>query len=156
LFTYTGKGGPGTDSIQASSGTLSSNVVKEVWQPATCPQGQGYWKNHASAWPVSSLTLGSQTYNMTQLLQILGNPGGGDASMILAVQLIAAKLNVGNGSDPTPIGNASSFADGLLAGFSGMLPYNVKPGSATGQLMTQGGGIFDNYNSGQLTSHCAN
>lgn len=155
-FTYTGKGGPGTDSIKATGGTLSSNTVQEIWQPAACTQGQGYWKNHSNAWPVSSLTLGSQNYSKTQLLQILGKPGGGDASVIMAVQLIAAKLNVANGSDPTPVSDAIAFADGLLKGFSGMLPYNVQPSSATGQLMTQGGGIFDNYNSGKLTPRCSN
>jgi hypothetical protein len=28
-----------------------------------CPHSQGYWKNNLRLWPVSSLTLGSQTYS---------------------------------------------------------------------------------------------
>ena len=38
---------------------------------APCPQTQGYWKNNPDAWPVNSLTLGSQTYTKTELLTIL-------------------------------------------------------------------------------------
>ena len=33
-----------------------------------CPLTQGYWKNHSNAWPVNSLTLGSQTYTKAELL----------------------------------------------------------------------------------------
>src|SRR5260370_33367004 len=71
-FSYTGKGGLGTDSIQARIGTLLSNIVQETWQPATCPQGQVFWKNHSNAWPVSSRILAIQTYRHAELLQILG------------------------------------------------------------------------------------
>src|SRR5712692_10584393 len=68
-----------------------------------CPQGQGFWKNHPDAWSVTSLTLGSQTYTQAQLLTILTTPVRGDASLILADQLIAAKLNIANGSDPASV-----------------------------------------------------
>ena len=71
--------------------------------PPACPQPQGYWKNNPNAWPVESLTLGGQTYNKTDLLNILGTPIGkgtkADASLILADQLIAAKLNIENCAD---------------------------------------------------------
>jgi hypothetical protein len=40
--------------------------------------------------------------------------------------LIAAKLNIANGSDPAPISSTITRADSLLSGFSGKLPYNVK------------------------------
>jgi hypothetical protein len=122
--------------------------------PTKCPQGQGYWKNHLNVWPVSSLILGSQTYSKAELLQILGNPGGGDASQILAVQLIAAKLNIAHGSDPAPISATIAAADRLLAGFSGKLPYKVKTSSTTGQSMTQSGATLGSYNTGQLTLSC--
>jgi hypothetical protein len=69
-----------------------------------CPNGgchytPGYWKNHASMWPVMELTMGCVTYNQAQLLTILNTPVGGDATIILAYHLIAAKLNVANGAD---------------------------------------------------------
>src|SRR5215471_1211924 len=57
-----------------------------------CPLTQGFWKNHPTAWPVSTLTLGTVSYTEAQLLNILGtspgSKGGADASLILAHQLI--------------------------------------------------------------------
>src|SRR5262249_48326400 len=77
-------GGDGTD-----IGAFEVQVLSTV-----CPQGQGYWKNHPDAWPQSALpmTLGGQTYNKTELLTILNTPIRGDASLILADQLISPKL----------------------------------------------------------------
>jgi hypothetical protein len=39
-----------------------------------CPLSQGFWKTHSEVWPVTSLTLGSQTYTQTELLTILNTP----------------------------------------------------------------------------------
>jgi hypothetical protein len=119
-----------------------------------CPLTQGFWKNHASSWPVTSMTLGSQTYTQAQLLAILGTPLGGDASLILADQLIAANLNVANGSNPAPITSTISAAGALLATFTGLLPYNVAPSSAAGQQMVALAATLDNYNNGLLTPNC--
>lgn len=44
----------------------------------------------------------------------------------------AAKLNLANGSDPTPVASTIVDADALLSGFTGKLPYNVKTPSPTG------------------------
>jgi hypothetical protein len=101
------------------------------------------------------LTLGSQTYTKAELLAILNNPGSGDASMILTVQLIAAKLNIAAGSDPTPVSNTIIHADSLLSMFSGKLPYNVKPSSVIGQMMVSDAHTLDNYNNGLLTPGCS-
>jgi hypothetical protein len=119
-----------------------------------CPLTIGYWKNHSNAWPVNSLMLGSKTYTKAELLSILNNTGGGDASMILAVQLIAAKLNIAAGSDPAPIASTITHADGLLSPFSGKLPYHVAPSSNIGQMMVSDGSTLDNYNNGRLTPRC--
>ena len=122
---------------------------------APCPQSQGYWKNNPDAWPVDSLTLGSQTYTKTELLTILTTPTRGDASLILADQLIAAKLNIANGSgEPAPVPSTITDADSLLSGFSGKLPYNVKSSSPNGQAMVTDATTLDNYNNGLLTSGC--
>ena len=70
-----------------------SQFVVGTATPPVCPQPQGYWKNNPNAWPVNSLTLGSQTYTKTELLRILRTSVGtgprADASLILADQLLA-------------------------------------------------------------------
>src|SRR5262249_8453210 len=100
------------------------------------------------------LTLGSQTYSQAELLTILGTPVRGDASLILADQLIAAKLNIANGSNPAPISSTITGADSLLSGFAGKLPYHVDPSSDTGQMMISDETVLDSYNNGALTSDC--
>jgi len=154
-FTWPDNQGAGVDTIQANTGSVQSNTSQQTWQgPAKCPALQGFWKNQPTAWPVSSLSLGGQTYNVTQLRQILSNPGGGDASTILAVQLIAAKLNIANGSDRSPVASVVAASDNLLAGHTGLLPYSVSPSSAAGQHMIQRSTTLSAYNNGSLTPSC--
>ena len=123
-------------------------------QRMPCPLSQGFWKTHPKAWPVSSLVLGDETYSKAELLQLLRTPTKGDASLILARQLIAAKLNIANGSDPAPVAQAIADADALLAPFAGKLPYHVRPSSDTGRKMTALAHHLDKYNNGRLTPNC--
>jgi hypothetical protein len=132
----------------------------EVQRPSRCPHPQGYWKTNPALWPVTSLVLGSQTYAKTELLTILKTSVGtgtkADASLLLADQLIAAKLNIANGSDPAPVSTTITHADGLLSAFGGnKLPYKVKPSSAIGQMMVNDGTTLGNYNNGLLTPVCS-
>ncbi|MEK6851423.1 MAG: hypothetical protein AABY30_02670, partial [Candidatus Thermoplasmatota archaeon] len=78
----------------------------------------------------------------------------GDASVILAHQLIAAKLNVANGSDATPVAAALADADALLSAHPGKLPYRVRSSTAEGQGMTAVAHVLDEYNNGVLTPGC--
>jgi len=119
-----------------------------------CPLTQGFWKNHPDTWPIISLTLGSQTYTQAELLTLFDTPPGGDASVILAHQLIAAKLNIANGSSPVPISGAIGDADNLLSQFSGKLPYTVSTSSAIGQQMVNDANVLDRYNNARLTPDC--
>jgi hypothetical protein len=119
-----------------------------------CPFSQGYWKNHADAWPVLSLTLGTQTYTEAELLDLLRTPVRNDASLILVHQLIAAKLAFANGSDATPIAATIADADALLSALSGRLPYGVRVASATGQAMVHDSDLLDLYNNAGLTPTC--
>ncbi|HET9531545.1 MAG TPA: hypothetical protein VFQ92_14400 [Blastocatellia bacterium] len=121
----------------------------------SCPLSQGYWKNHSSAWPVDSLVLGNETYTKAELLAILNTSTNTDASLILARQLIAAKLNLANGSDPAPVSGVIAHADGLLSGVGGKLPCQVEPPSITGQEMIVDAGVLDSYNNRLLTPGCA-
>jgi YVTN family beta-propeller protein len=119
-----------------------------------CPLGQGFWKSHPDTWPVTSLTLGSQTYTQAELLTLFHTPPRGDASVILAHQLSAAKLNIANGSNPAPISSTIADADKLLSQFFGKLPYNVRTSSAIGQQMVNDANVLDRYNNGDLTPDC--
>jgi len=68
--------------------------------------------------------------------------------------LIAALLNLYNGSNPVSICDTISKANALLSSFTGKLPYKAKPSSKTGQLMVSAGKTLDSYNNGQLTPRC--
>ena len=121
--------------------------------PNNCTFTQGYWKNHASAWPVSSLTLGTVTYTKPQLLSILGTPAVGNGLIVLSHQLIATKLNIANGAIATGISSTVASADALIGGLvcppvgSGYLT----PSSTNGLTNT-----LDDWNNGVTgPGHCA-
>jgi len=86
-----------------------------VWDAGLCkkvckePLTQGYWKNHPDAWvddpltPMDPFTLyiGNTLYDgKDALIGVLKQPVKNDARMILAHQLIAARLNIENGACP--------------------------------------------------------
>jgi hypothetical protein len=117
------------------------------------PLTQGFWKNQPSAWKVTSLTLGSTNYTQTRLLAILATPPNGDASLILAQQLIAAKLNIAViGTDPTKVVATMRDADTLLG--AGPIPEGVPASSTIGQQMVGDAAILDNFNNGLVTQAC--
>jgi hypothetical protein len=120
----------------------------------TCPPlTQGYWKNHLSAWQDGSgMTLGTNFYTNQQLLTILQTPIRGDASVALAHQLIAATLNIDNGTDSTPIQAVLSDANSLIG--SGMIPEGIAPSSPVGQQMENDASTLDDFNNGAITNAC--
>lgn len=131
----------------------SANVTGSTTaQGEGCTYTIGYWKNHAGAWPVSSLTLGSVSYSAAQLMSILNQPTAGNGLVSLARQLIAAKLNVANGANPTAIAAGIASADALIGGL-------VVPPVGAGYLapaatsgLTQ---ILDDFNNGVTgPGHC--
>lgn len=131
-----------------------SLLTVSAQQPAACPFGQGYWKSTAE-WPVTQLTLGSQTYSQAELLILFNMPTQADASLMLAHQLIATKLNAAAGVDTTAVNGIIAQADALLATFPNKLPYVVDSSTANGQGMTSMAGVLDVFNLGQLTVNCA-
>jgi hypothetical protein len=116
--------------------------------PGTTPcRTQGYWKNHPEAWPTNILVLGCELYSQAEMLAILNSSSRGDASLILAKQLIAANLNVLAGCEPSQAQPLIFQADELLCQFSpGKLPYDVKTSSAMGQQMVNLAFLLDAYN----------
>lgn len=146
LFTGSPPGMVNTVNITSNGGTLNCPVANK------CPLTQGFWKNHPDAWPVSSLTLGTVTYTEAQLITILKTPVAGDASLNLAHQLIAAMLNVDNGSNPAPISATITDANGDLG--TGTIPEGIAPSSTLGADMVDDANTLDSYNSGTLTPGC--
>lgn len=134
--------------------TFASNVSADGETPlGTCPRSQGYWANHPTEWAVPSLMLGTQFYTQSELLLFLPG-GGGDASLQLAVQLVAVKLNLAAGAYPAPITAAMLQADAVLAQLNGKLPYNVDPSTPTGQALISLASMLNAYNNGQMTPGC--
>ena len=120
-----------------------------------CTLTQGFWKNHAEDWAVTSLTLGTVTYTQAQLLAILNQPVKGNGLVSLAHQLIAAKLNVANGATCNTVVKLISDADKIIGAL-------VVPPVGSGSLSTSSVGTLvtglDNFNEGLLANcpgHCA-
>jgi hypothetical protein len=135
----------------ARSGDLFSST-----RPAqqNCTFTQGFWKNHPEAWPVGSLSLGNTSYTAAQLLQILNTPANGNGLLILAHQLIAAKLNLADGADPSPVLTDISNADALIGNL--VIPPiggDSLPPSSVDTIAND----LNDYNNGNLgVPHCAN
>jgi len=131
---------------------------------ASCTLTQGYWKTHGVVpagnnlytWPdivkANGLSLGSVNYTADQLLTILGTPASGNGLISLAHQLIATKLNIAAGADPTVIMADVEAADALIGSL-------VVPPIGTGSLrasITSGlTTALANYNEGATgPGHC--
>jgi hypothetical protein len=134
LFDETGTSGPGDAELpDGTSYVFRARAVAGGGQDAspdcapvtggTQPQGTydctvsaGFWKNHPQSWSrVGSLTLGTVSYDRTQLLAILGQRARGNGLVSLAHQLIAAKLNLMLGALPPDwIARTIPSADALI------------------------------------------
>lgn len=93
------------DCVQAFSGGAKGAVgpIEPVTPPVCSDKGvrsQGYWKNHLGDWPVNSITIGGVTYDARQARNLMKRPPKGDQTWTLYRQLIAAMLNVANGTCP--------------------------------------------------------
>lgn len=138
---------------ESAPSALSSVRWRTTLDQMNCTFTQGYWKNHPSAWPVTSLTVGTVVYTQAELLSILGQSVRGNGLVSLAHQLIAAKLNVANGADPSVISATIAVVDALIGGLvvppvgSGFL----SPSSTSSYTQ-----VLDDYNNGIIgPGHCA-
>jgi len=141
-------GGTGT------SPSVDTNTLLVVsGAPAqNCTYTIGYWKNHPEQFPVVSLTLGTVNYTAAQLLSILQEPAHGRKLVILAHQLIAAKLNIANGANASSIATTIANADALI-GIKVVPP--VGAGSVTNNPATGYSNTLDDYNNGLIgPGHC--
>jgi hypothetical protein len=154
----------GTTAVKCTATDTSGNSTSCTFKvivtfcSTKCPLSSGFWKNHASLWPVPSLTLGTVNYNQAQLLAILnlstGSGNKADASLILAQQLIAAKLNLANGASSCPIASTVAAADALIGARHIPIVPKITPATAVGNQMVSLAGPLGQYNTGLLTPGC--
>jgi hypothetical protein len=103
----------------------------------------------------NSIQIGSLFYTQCDLLCSLNMPGQGNALIILAHQLIAAKLNILNGASAPDIQQAIIDGDALVDG-NNILTDVVDPLSTLGQQMIAVAATLDLYNNGDgMLPHCA-
>jgi uncharacterized delta-60 repeat protein len=122
--------------------------------PPACPRSAGFWRKQRGEWPVDSLTLGSQSYPAAEVAELLKTPIRGDASLLLARELIASKFNLAGGAGSPELSALVSSADAILSGFSGRLPYRVPPGSAAGRSMVALSGNLASWNNRRSSPGC--
>jgi hypothetical protein len=107
----------------------------------------GYWKNHPEAWPVTSITIGEDTYTKAKAIALMGMPDG-DKSYTMFRGYVAAYLNGLIGND------TSCIATELTSAYNWLNTY--EPGSkvkASSNAWKIGSPIYtklDNYNNGLL------
>jgi len=80
-----------------------------------CPRERSDWKHDVEDWPVSWLRIGGLLFDRDGLLALL-RLGGSDAADDLARHLVASKLNLATGTDPS-IQPIVDQADAFLALF---------------------------------------
>lgn len=128
----------------------------------SCTFTQGYWKTHgpascnpsggADVWPVTGLTLGTVSYTEDQLCSIFNTPAAGNGLIVLAHQLIAAKLNIANGADGTAAAEAIADANALIGGL--VVP-PVGSGSLSSGATSALTATLTSYNEGAIgPGHC--
>jgi hypothetical protein len=115
-----------------------------------CPRPLGFWKNAPS--PVPGLVIGGKTYTAAELAAILSMPARGDASLILADQLIPAMFNVAEGAaEAQEALDAIASANTLLSPY-GRLPLRLRPPRSFEFLALAD--TLSAYNGGVLTPGC--
>ena len=158
--------GHATDSLAKSAFTtpIMTCATLDCGHASGCTLTQGYWKTHgavptgnnAYTWPdtikATGLQLGNLSYTAADLLAILNRPAAGNGLIALAHQLIAAKLNVAGGADPTVIVADIATADALIGNLivppigNGYLPPSLTSGLVT---------LISHYNEGATgPGHC--
>jgi len=107
----------------------------------------GYWKTHASAWPVGSITVGNVTYTKAEAIAWLGRVGS-DKTITMFSSLVPAMLNVMLGNDGSCVNDAIAAANNWMIAYP--LGSNVG-GSSPAWLVGEPLHIqMDSYNNGLL------
>ncbi|MFC2145267.1 PKD domain-containing protein [Actinomycetota bacterium] len=131
-------------------------VTKSVTKTITVetPPGTGtpgYWMNHPEAWPVNEITIGGETYDKNEAIQLIKDSTKKDVTYIMFQALLAAKLNVLVGNDASCIASTIIDADAWMADY-GPVGSEVKAGGKNGpwRIGEELYIMLDDYNNGLL------
>jgi hypothetical protein len=97
---------------------------------------------------VTSLSIGGKNYNQRALVGFIDQSTSGDMTYVMAAHLIATKLNLLIGTNPTCISSTVSSADSWLG--SNRIGSNVSANSAAWQIGEPLKDQMDGYNNGLL------
>lgn len=157
----------GADVGYAYAGTFKGRVAytipgREAEPGAACALSAADWAGEKAAWPAVSLVLGGVSYRADELQDLLARLDGGDASVMLAKQVIAARLNEAAGVVlPLGIADLLSAADLWFpanADGDGALPFEVvaaagdAPNSDAFEFAVSGAEMLRQLNDGKLTA----
>ncbi len=136
--------------INLGAGEINLNADFCFTEP---PQGPGtgtpgYWKNHPTAWPVNSITIGGRSYSKSVAITWIGAAERGDKTKTVFRHLVCAKLNVLVGNVSTCIDADILKADAWMA----LHPVgsNVSGASAAWAEISATATKLDDYNNGRL------
>jgi hypothetical protein len=152
-----GPGGVGAVLIAPTDANIQLMIIEvpvpqhEETPPAPTNPGTGtpgFWKNHPDAWPVTSITVGGKSYTRAQAISIMKKSVGGDKTLSMFPQLVAAMLNVMIGNDDSCIEDTIAAANAWLA--ANPVGSGVKASSGAWSQGSPLHSQLDAYNNGQL------
>jgi hypothetical protein len=151
--TFDSDGIPNGSGFSVASGVTANGFATDfgffttpVQQPGTGTPG--YWKNHPSAWPVNSITVGGVVYTKDQAISWLTKVGK-DKTTTMFSGIVPAMLNVLIGNDGSCINTTIGLANAWMATY-GPVGSNVAASSAAWQAGESLFQTLDAYNNGQL------
>ena len=108
----------------------------------------GYWAQHPEAWPVESIEIGGVTYTKAQAIMYMTMPVQGDKTKTMFPSLVAAKLNVIIGNDPSCVAGTITAADAWMTSYP--VGSNVRGNSDAWGVGEPLNMTLDDYNNGLL------
>jgi hypothetical protein len=131
---------------QCASGCAPPPPPPPESQPGTGTTG--YWKNHAEAWPVNSITVGGISYTKDAAITLLGNIGR-DKTTLMFSSIVSAKLSAMIGNYSVCVDGAIGEGDDWMATY-GPIGKNVLASSPAWVIGEPIQIQLDNYNNGLL------
>lgn len=137
--------------VTTVSGTNRSDV-DFGYRPLVAPGTgtPGYWKTHAEAWPVATITIGGVTYTRDQAIALMTRSDKQDRTLTMFQSLVSAKLNVAVGNDFSCVQSTILAADAWMATYPA--GSGVAAGGATSPWRVGDplNATLDAYNNGRL------